>query len=391
MKYTRICRYARMAYMCAYRRFFAIGCFSFFTKNILKRRIMSEKILFRYFLRLKTEGFLKALLWGLAIGFGALAVFGMLHWFLGWKIAWVGILIWAALTVGATYAFYRWKYKPTTRYIARRVDDLGLHERILTMTELEGDESYIAKRQREDALASLASIREELLTIGVSVPAVVTASVAMALGVVGFLFASGVFKSYADINPVIPTTYEITYGVKSGEGSIVGVLTQSVESGEMTQGVVAVPESGWRFLRWDDQGELPYRTDKAYASTTYLAVFIEVNVEGVKEMPDDAPQDAPGEKQNQSSQQKPSEDPTQEEDQDDHEAQDKYEVTNQIIDGETYYGSVYDECYKDALEKLADEKYNDDQKELTGGYFENIEKGNVDDDEGDETEDNENN
>ena len=343
---------------------------------------MSEKLLFRYYLRLKTEGFLKALLWGLAIGFGALAVFGMVHWIMGWKFAWASALVGVVFASVSTLIFYQRKYKPTTKSIARRVDDLGLHERILTMTELEGDESYIAKRQREDALQSLSLIREDLLTIGVSLPSILAAFVAMVLGVFGVLFASGVFKDFKEINPVIPVTYEIKYEVLEGEGTIVGELTQTVDSGEMTEGVVAVPENGWRFLKWTDGEGRPYRSDEVAGNQTYYAVFVEVKFAAVNGLGDDIPYDAPGDQEG-NGQESPQQ-PPQDQEKDPQAREEKYETVNQVIDGKTYYGDIYEESYLEAFEKLMDDKYTDDQKDISNGYFENIEKGNQDDEEQEE-------
>lgn len=347
---------------------------------------MSEKLLFRYYLRLKTEGFLKALLWGLAIGFGALAVFGMVHWIMGWKFAWACALVGVVFASVSTLIFYQRKYKPTTKSIARRVDDLGLHERILTMTELEGDESCIAKLQRKDALESLSLIREDLLTIGVSLPSILAAFVAMVLGVFGVLFASGVFKDFKEINPVIPVAYEIKYEVLEGEGTIVGELTQSVVSGEMTEGVIAVPEDGWRFLKWTDGGNRPYRSDEVVGNQTYFAVFVQMNFPQVNGLGDDIPYDAPGDRE-ENSQEKPQQ-PPQNQEQDPQDREEKYEIVNQVIDGETYYGDIYAESYLEAFEKLMDDKYTDDQKDISNGYFENIEKGNQDDEEEQEQEEN---
>ena len=347
---------------------------------------MSEKLLFRYYLRLKTEGFLKALLWGLAVGFAALAVFGMVHWIMGWKFAWACALVGVSFAAVSTFAFYQWKFKPTTKYIARRVDDLGLHERILTMTELEGDESYIAKLQRKDALESLSLIREDLLKIGVSIPSIVAAFVAMVLGVFGVLFASGVFKDFKEINPVIPGVYSVKYEVLEGEGTSVGELTQSVVSGEMTEGVIAVPEDGWRFLKWTDGEGRPYRSDEVVANQTYFAVFVQVKFAEVTGLGDDIPPDAPGDREEngENSQQQP----PQNQEQDPQGREEKYEIVNQVIDGETYYGDVYDEAYLEAFEKLMDDKYTDDQKDISNGYFENIEKGNQDEEEQEDQEEN---
>lgn len=340
---------------------------------------MSEKLLFRYYLRLKTEGFLKALLWGLAVGFSALAIFGMVHWLLGWKVAWVCAPVGVVFAAVSTYAFYRWKFKPTTKYIARRVDDLGLHERILTMTELEGDDSYIAKLQRKDALKALSLIREDLLKIGVSIPSIVAAFVAMILGVFGALFASGVFNNFEELNPAVPATYVIKYEVSEGEGTIVGTLEQTLDSGEMTEGVVAVPADGWRFLKWTDGEGVPYRTDEVVANQTYYAVFVQVKFAEVTGLGDDIPSDAPGDREEngENSQQQP----PQNQEQDPQAREEKYEMVNQVIDGQTYYGDIYDETYAEAFEKLMDDKYTDDQKDISNGYFENIEKGNQDEEE----------
>jgi hypothetical protein len=340
---------------------------------------MSDKLLHKYYLRLKTEGLLKALLWGLAVGFGVLAVLGMLYWLMDWKSEWVSLVVAAVVTVGATCIFYHWIFKPTTKYIARRVDDLGLHERILTMTELEGDESYIARRQREDALAALRTVRVELLKIGVSTTSIITTAATALLGVFGFLFAAGVFKSYAEINPVEPDMYTITYAVKDEKGgTIEGIAEQTVAVGEMTEGVIAVPEDGWRFWKWtvQESGKFvddlarPYRSDEVVASKKYLAVFVEIALYPIENPPEDKPTDAPGDGEEES-------DDTQDGEPDPEKEQDptEYEEVNQVIDGSTYYGNLYEEYYKDAIEDLMDEKYTGDQKEMGGGYFDDIEKG----------------
>ena len=100
---------------------------------------MSDKNLQKYYFRLATEGVLKALLLGLTIGFGALTILGGLYWLMGWESVWICLVVWGVISAGATCAFYYTIFKPTTKYIAHRVDNLGLHERILTMTELEGN------------------------------------------------------------------------------------------------------------------------------------------------------------------------------------------------------------------------------------------------------------
>lgn len=344
---------------------------------------MSDKRLQKYYSRLATEGIVKSLLWGLTIGFALATVLGGIYWLMGWKSAWVCLIVWAGVSAGVTYALYRWKFKPTTKYIARRVDDLGLHERILTMTELEGDESYIAQRQRKDALAALEKIGPELLKIGVSKNTIITSAVSAVLGIglmtVALLSAAGIIKSGQQVfNPDGPngplTTYTVTYAVKDGMGQIQfdGTMMESVEqkvvAGEMSKGVAAVAADGWAFLRWTDLNENPYREDEITNHVTYLAVFVEVSSGFVGNINDNKPQDAPGDQQA-----APDGDPEKDAEQG-NEAKGKYEEVNQVINGETYYGDLYDEAYKDVMDELAGSTYDDATNEIIGGYFDNIEK-----------------
>ena len=337
---------------------------------------MSDRSLQKYYLRLATEGLIKALLWGLSIGFSILAILGGIFWFMAWKAVWICLLVWAVVSAGTTYALYRWRFKPTTKYIARRVDDLGLHERILTMTELEGDESYIAQRQREDANAALQKVAPELLKIGVSVRTIVCAAVACVLGagvaVVAFLGAAGIIPTGQDLlhpdgpdGPVIK--YTIKYEIADGMGTIQGEMEQTVVAGEYTTGVVAVPADNWAFLRWSDGSTDPYRSDLATEDKTYTVVFESLKIEGLGGLEDEMPDDAPGDQL--------ADDNNNESDENGNEAAGKFEEVNQVIDGKTYYGNVYEEAYKDAMDDLTGKEYSEDAKGVGSGYFENIEKG----------------
>jgi len=337
---------------------------------------MSDKSLKKYYSRLATEGIIKALLLGASIGFCALAILGGLYWLMAWKSVWICLLVWGAVSLFTAVLLYRWKFQPTTKYIARRVDDLGLHERILTMTELEGDESYIAKRQREDALAALDKVRPELLQIGVSTRTVLFAVLSGLLGaclaVVAFLGAAGLIPTGQQLlHPDGPNgplvTYQITYGVQDGMGAIQGNTEQTVTAGEKSEQVVAIAAEGWAFVRWTDGNGQPNRSDEATANATYLAVFIEVNPGYAAGLGDDEPDDAPGEERPATS------DPDKDAEQG-NEAAGKYEEINQIIDNKTYYGNVYDEAYEEAMGELGGEEYSEDEKSVAGGYFDNIEK-----------------
>ena len=134
---------------------------------------MAGELFKKYYRRIAKEGFLKSILSGLVVGFLAMLLTAGLFWYMGWKAVWICGIVGCALTALATYLFYRFKFQPTTKAIAKRIDELGLEERILTMTELEGDESYIAMKQREDALKALGTVHAGLIKIVVSAPLVI--------------------------------------------------------------------------------------------------------------------------------------------------------------------------------------------------------------------------
>ena len=117
-----------------------------------KRNSLFEK----YRSRVVREGVLKAVFCGLIIGFAVFIVSAAALWFTGvtWGI-WLSLALFLVCTGISVPIFYYAKFKPTAKAIAKRIDKLGLEERILTMMELENDQSFIAMKQREDAVQAL--------------------------------------------------------------------------------------------------------------------------------------------------------------------------------------------------------------------------------------------
>jgi len=336
---------------------------------------MVKKSLQKYYSRLVKEGLLKSLLYGGFIGFCVLTLLGGVYWFMGWQSVWVCYVAWLVVTCASVYAFYRFKFKPTTKDIARRVDELGLDERIVTMTEFEEDQSVIAKIQRQNALEALDKVQPNSLKIALSKSSIlsvtVSAFVGICLGVFALLCALGIVPSIKDIlansNPNVDgKTYTITYGIQNGLGVIQGAVEQKVKEGEDSIGVAAVASDGWTFVRWSDGSTDPFRQETGVnKDMTFLAVFTEINAGLVGELDEDYPKDAPGDAQS-------TEPPSSDEYGD--EVAGKYEEVNQVIDGQTYYGNIYDEHYKEAMEKLEGSEYSQDEKDVGSGYFDNIEK-----------------
>jgi len=337
---------------------------------------VSGELFKKYYNRLKTEGIVKALLCGLIFGCSALAISAGLVWFMGWKAFWVSLIVWAVVSAGTGVAFYKLKFQPTTREIALRIDELGLQERILTMTELEGDESYIAQRQREDAFHALNTVQAGLLKIAVS--AFVIVGVILS-GVAGLGFTTVSALTAMDLLPSglelieqtkadpLRYTYQIEYKVQAdGGGEIQGTLMQAVDQGEDATPVVAIPSKDYIFIAWSDGLQDPYRHDTAikYEMTIY-AIFLpsEEALDGEENAEkDDPPEGNPNQETPESEIKIPTPNGSA-----------KYEEVNQITDGKTFYGDEYHNEAENTREELAEGNYTDSQKEMVNGYLDGIE------------------
>lgn len=348
---------------------------------------MAGKLFKKYYSRLAREGILKSALCGMVVGFSTLFLASAILWLTNESLFWVAIII-GVVTGGATAPlFYYKKFKPTTKEIARRVDDLGLEERVLTMTELENDQSYIAMRQREDTIAALKTVNEGLLTIVVSLPLIIATCVTGVFGagmtVVTALSAADVLDSGREIieemNKPIPEYVDIEYEVLGEGGRVYNFETeeeipfQAVEKGKDALPVIAIPDEGYIFIGWSDLSEDPYREDKNVTkSITLVAEFAELIDSG--DMPggeDGFPGDLPGDLGTEGPGNKPGKGPG---------AGGEFKPTNQVIDGETFYGHEYDAAFEDVMNVISQNAEMPDKlKQLISNYFETIKTTNSDD------------
>ena len=230
-------------------------------------------------------------------------------------------------------------------------------------------------RQREDALAALKTVNEKLLVIIVSIPLIVCTACSAIFGLgmttVAALSSAGVIKSGKDLLAEAlaepPQTFELIYEAEAKGGYVEGELFQVLEEGQTGSPVRAVPEEGWAFLEWSDGKTDPYRIDEGVTENlTVTAKFIELTDSGdnggnAHDDATDLPQDA-GE-QDGASGSGP-------------EAGGEYKATNQIIDGQTYYGYEYGVALEEVLGLLAqDNKMPEELKTLITNYFETIKVG----------------
>lgn len=367
----------------------------------------------KYRKRLVKEGIVKSLLLGLALGLFALAVVAFFTWLFGYKpglfVALASFVFVAAATVPV---FYFLKFRPTVKQIARRMDALGLEERVLTMTELEGDDSYIARIQREDAEKTAKKLNAALLKLAVSAAIVVPFAVACVFGLgmttVSALHYAGIIPSgIVTIEHMhIPGEYTVSYTVEEGcEGTIIYYTgdwsaetpvtgSETVKEGETAKAVYAVPAEDWAFVSWSDGLRDPYRQDTVLDGDIIVQAIFEAmepdpedgeeqnsdsqdgEGEGESDEPQEGePQEGDGENQGEGDpeeqeEQKPSGEPN-----DQMSAGGMRDVTSQqIVDGDTYYGDEFDDAYRQAMDRLENDKnIPDELKQHISDYYDSLE------------------
>lgn len=332
----------------------------------------------QYYARLAKESFFKALLSGSICGFLALFLSAAIIWFAGWEQIWVCAIVFAVVFAIATVIFYYKKFRPHTKAIAKRIDELGLEERILTMTELQDQDSYIARRQREDALKSLQTVNAKLLKFSFSKFLIASTCIAcvISLGMttISTLSALGAMPSGKDLlenaNAGAVIKYDLEYDFE-GDGEIIGSLMQQVAEGEDAEPVMAVAEEGWMFIEWSDGLKSPYRCDKNVTKDlSVTAIFMEAQDDVEDEDEGDFGDDQPGQPNDKGDGPPNNQQLPQDKEQS---SESRLEETDQYKDGETWYPSDFDQSLEEALDGMnQDGNLGDGQKGTAGSYFENI-------------------
>ncbi|MBQ5926602.1 MAG: magnesium transporter [Clostridia bacterium] len=333
---------------------------------------MNKQVFKNYHSRLVWEGVFKSAIYGLIVGLMTSFAISLVSWIFGYNGIWLSIGLGLSVALISAVAVYFMKLRPTAKDIARRVDQLGLDERIITMMELENDDSYIAMRQREDAHEKLATVSHKQLKFKVSQRVVAMicsfAVLAPAMTVVANLAAKGILKSFVEIvNPPVTKYIEITYEADDG-GVINGEEVQVIIAGEKLSPVVAEAEDGWVFVEWSDGNGDPYRSDsKITEDTVFIAIFEEVGedpdpgAEGEgngsgQGMPSDMPGEGQGQGQGQGEGQGKGEGQGEGNGKGQGEGQGgKYLPKNQILNGQEYYLPHLEGYLDSAMESLSQE------------------------------------
>ena len=261
----------------------------------------NNKVLSDYVKRLKKEALLKALLCALSIGFAAILVTAIVCWFTEFSGYWIFAVAFAVPFGAAMPLFYFFAFYPTDRYVAKRLDKLGLKERILTMVEFENQDSYIMKRQRADAIAALGGVNSKLLKFALSasaafvaVPAVAVPT-ATAMTAVYALSEADVIMSGKELIDSIGkdnSTFEIVYRVQvAAEDETYGLLYSAsnpdgateirfvVGRGESVEAIMPYAFNGYVFVRWSDGvGDFIRRDTDVQGRIIVTAIFEEIGL-----------------------------------------------------------------------------------------------------------------
>lgn len=336
----------------------------------------------KYQSKMITEAAIKAAVCGLAAGFAVNFVTAFISWLCEFSAGlWLSIGLGLGAAVICAVVMYFVKFRPTAQEVARRVDALGLQERMVTMLEFAEDDSYIARRQREDAAAHAATTGAGLLKIHVSKALVGVACASAVCGVamttLHGLALGGVIPGFGDI--VNPGEEFLTVQYVAEEGGFIdGNENQLILYGETAESVMAVADDGYVFVGWDDGVDEPFREDPDITDH-YLITALFEKIEGEGNGGGDGEGDVPGEGNGEPTD-KPGEDNGNGEGGEGNEdgsdgngggegeggsengepsdggqgpgAGGQYKPGNQVIDGETYYRDIFEQYYQQGMEYI---------------------------------------
>ena len=317
---------------------------------------MTNKHFSEYRSKLTFEAIVKSAMCGIGVGFGVGFVLALVFLLARIDTIWIMFVATFCVAAAAGAAFYFLRFRPNDVSNARRLDRLGLEERLVTMVELEGEDSYIAKIQREDAKASLEKLDKKQLKIKISKGILIFTLISFVLGS-GMIVAKTFF--HVEIEELLDdfikeefTEYvTVNYEADDG-GTIDGEPLQDIVKGTDTMSVTAVADEGYMFKEWSDGYKQPTRFEqKVEESVTYTAIFMELeDEEGEENEQGGGDKDAQGESGGQSDE--PGEGdqgaPDGEFNPNANAGGGQREPNNQIIDGETFYKEVL-EYYQDLV------------------------------------------
>lgn len=215
--------------------------------------------------KLALEAVLNSIMSSLSVGFSLAGLISLITWLCGYKSGvWITLGVGLGASVIAFPLFYFLKFRPSAQQTGRRVDSLGLQERAVTMLENLDDQSYMATRQRLDAVSHIEAASTSALKMSVSALVGIAFAVSVAVGVpfitVETLYSGGMLASPAVPLDPMEQYVAVSYFADEG-GEILGEEVQLCSPGDDAASVVAQAFDGYVFSGWSDGNTDPYRED----------------------------------------------------------------------------------------------------------------------------------
>ena len=388
--------------------------------------------------KLKIESLIKSALYSLLVSALIFIFFQLFVWFFHLNI--LISVIPSIISFGVSFPlFYYKKFNYSEIQLAKRIDDLGLEERVLTMIELEGNDSFIAKKQKEDTIKVLKEVNQAnfkirykklsilsglftalavlILSMSFAFPNIRETIIAhgepkytieVSAEGLGFVIDYSKYENQSLINAVskkqeqdqidkinnkeivelkqFPTAFSNRISVNYRcfedidatmvlDGANFEDISYRIKSDEIHI-LMALPYKGYVFIGWSDGCVSPFREIDNY-STDLIALFDEVSSVG-EDLPDKQkePGDKDGSDGGESDGIGPEGNGTGKTNNDDNWGDGaKGSPANQVINGETYYGDIFNQSYQEAVERVKNNpNLTDAQKKAISDYFESIRK-----------------
>jgi len=399
-----------------------------------------ENVLIKFKEKAKKQNIIKAGLCSVAISLLFNAPFLIAFWILNYKYKFLiclGIFIITFSILFPILYFKKFKYSETA--LARKIDELGLEERVLTMIELKDDDSFIAKKQKEDTEKSLKEININNFRCGFkkqsvfSIFATAFVSLIISLSLMfpniketiiahgeqkytikvsveghGFVIDYSKYENQSLINAIdekqknddiekingreaeelkqLPISFSSRVSVDYKyleeydatmvlDGANFDNIFYEIRSDE-SHILMALPYKGYVFVGWSDGYVSPFREIDDY-SKSLVALFDEVDSLDDEDK-DSTEGDEAGDSDSGSGNSNSGNNNGGGSDSDIIDGNTngaKESKANQVINGETYYGDIFNQSYQEALERLKnDSSLTEEQKKAISDYFESIRK-----------------
>lgn len=342
----------------------------------------------------------KSLIFATLISSTVLAVISFAFWYYDVKQFWIGLIVFAILEF-SIFSIMFLILKPTEKKFVKRLDSLGLQQRVVTMYQYQNDDSLMAKIQRNNAIEHISKINKRLVRLATPIFIVILFAIAVVCGATTTTVAALASSEYIPSGSYTfgklddqfgnKTEFEVTFDV-IGEGFIDGDIFQIVYEGEDCTPVMAIPEDGWMFVGWqytNDKNILqsqkllgwgnddtePYHIESnVKKNLTVYAEFAEIGDPG--EPDPNNPNKNPNQP-NPDKPQKPSDDsPSPSNPGEGEGSGGRDEANNQVFNGSTFYGDkVYENAYNQAKDSMDQNGgMSDGQKDAANDYFTTIKK-----------------